>query len=322
MSVAVPDVTLQDLRMFLYTPGYYLRWLGHVFPVEKYQLTHDRILAEGIARSDEIVEPDAATRAQLERAHSAAYLDELERLAAEGIGPDNRFEAPLTEDILRAALLATGGTIEACRRALAPGGPRGLMNLSGGYHHAYRDHGEGFCFVNDVAVAVAGVLADGMASRVMVVDCDVHQGNGTAATFATDDRVFTLDIHQQQNYPLPKEPASCNIGLPDATGDDRYLELLGSALANHVGRFAPELILYLAGGDPYVHDRLGGLALTKDGFARRDEMVLSAARDAGAALAVVLAGGYPEDIGDVVDIHVRTARMMKTMLGSADGSAA
>jgi acetoin utilization deacetylase AcuC-like enzyme len=297
--------------VFVYSEGYFLRWLGHVFPVRKYQRTHTRILEEGIAASDEILEPEPATRAQLARAHATEYLDELERLAAVGVGEDSVFEAPLNDEIWRAALLATGGSVLACRKALESAGPRRAMNLSGGYHHAYRDHGEGFCFVNDVAVALADVLAAGLVARAMVVDCDVHQGNGTASIFANDDRVFTMDIHQEKNYPRPKEPASLNISLPDATGDERYLELLGMALETHLPQFRPELILYLAGGDPYVHDTLGGLALTKEGFARRDALVIGAAERAGAALAVVLAGGYPERTEDVVDIHVATARALK-----------
>ena len=294
--------------MFFYSDKYHLEWLGHVFPVEKYKLTHERIIATGGVGPELITEPRPATREEMERVHTPAYLDELERLAAKGVGANTEFEAPLTREVLDAVILAAGGTAEACRYALSHGGA--AMNLSGGFHHAYPDHGEGFCFINDVTVAAAAVLAEDLAGRVMVVDCDVHQGNGTAKTFSDEERVFTLDIHQENNYPSPKEKANVNIGLPDATGDDHYLELLGAALENHAVAFAPDLIIYLAGGDPYVNDTLGGLALTKKGFVRRDELVIETARDIGAALAVVLAGGYPENMYDVVDIHFQTAQLL------------
>lgn len=188
------------------------------------------------------------------------------------------------------------------------------MNLSGGYHHAFRDRGEGFCFVNDVAAGAAAVLAAGLAGRVMVVDCDVHQGNGTARIFRDEARVFTLDIHQENNYPQ-KERASLNIGLADGTGDEEYLRLLAGALGKHLARFGPDLVLYVAGADPFCEDRLGGLALTKEGLRARDELVFGAAREAGAAVAVVLAGSYPPNVEDAVDIHVETARRMKALLG-------
>jgi acetoin utilization deacetylase AcuC-like enzyme len=299
--------------VFVYSDKYLLDWPGHVFPVDKYRFVHERIIASGIAGPERIKEPSPATRAELERVHTAAYLDELERLARQGVAMDAQVEAPLNEATLSAFKLAAGGTILACRLALS--GHGATMNLTGGFHHAYADHGEGFCFVNDVAVGVAAMLAEGMAAKVMVVDCDVHQGNGTARTFAGDQRVFTLDVHQEHLYPIPKEAASLNIGLPIGTTDDRYLQLLAGALDTHVAAFGPDLMVYLAGGDPYMKDRLGSLRLTKKGFAERDRMVIEVARDNGVALAVVLAGGYPEDIYDVVDIHFQTAKLLSELCG-------
>lgn len=298
---------------FVYSEGYSLPWGGHIFPVAKYRRTFERLLAEGIARTGELAEPLPATREELERVHSPEYLDELEELAQVGVGAESVFEAPLTREVLSAVKLATGGTLLACRLALSDG--RGCaMNLSGGFHHASSDRGEGFCFVNDIAVAAAAVLEEGLARRVMIVDCDVHQGNGTSRIFRSDARVFTLDIHERDNYPR-KERSSLDIALPSGTGDEDYLRLLGGALQEHLRRFSPDLVIYQAGADPYLGDRLGGLALTKQGLARRDELVFGAARGAGAAVAVVLGGGYPERLEDVVEIHVETARKMKVAAG-------
>lgn len=302
--------------MFVYSPRYDVSWSGHVFPVEKYHLTYERLLAEGIAQPGDILDPGPASREELGRVHDLEYLGRLDALAGQGLGSETVFEAPLTRDILDGVIYAAGGTILACRTALeGPAGrPRAAMNLSGGYHHAFRDRGEGFCFVNDVAVGAAAVLAGGLAGRVMVVDCDVHQGNGTARIFRDEPRVFTLDIHQENNYPR-KEQASLNIGLADGTGDEEYLRLLAGALGKHLARFGPDLVLYVAGADPFREDRLGGLALTKEGLRARDGLVFGAAREAGAAVAVVLAGSYPPNVEDAVDIHVETARRMKTLLG-------
>ncbi len=297
--------------MFVYSDVYDASWLDHIFPVRKYRRTYDRLLSEGVARPEDFRAPQAPSRGDLERVHAPEYLDDLDRYAEIGLGAEAVFEAPLTREILEGVLASTGGTVLACRLALEAGG---AMNLAGGYHHAFRDRGEGFCFVNDVAVGVAAVLAEGLAGRVMVVDCDVHQGNGTARIFQGDPRVFTLDIHQERNYPV-KERASLDIGLDDGAGDEEYLRLLGAALEHHLPEFAPGLVLYVAGADPYCEDRLGGLALTKEGLARRDDLVLEAARDVGAAVAVVLGGSYPPNVDDAVDIHVQTARRLKASLG-------
>jgi acetoin utilization deacetylase AcuC-like enzyme len=299
--------------MFVYSPRYDVSWGTHVFPVQKYRRTYGRLLAEGIAQPEEILCPEPATRAQLEQVHEPGYLDALSNYAEIGLGAESIFEVPLTQEILDSVRYATGGTILACHMALR-GPRRAAMNLAGGYHHAFRDRGEGFCFVNDVAVAVAAMFAQGLARRVMVVDCDVHQGNGTARIFRGDSRVFTLDIHQEENYPS-KERASLNIGLKDGTDDEDYLRFLGAALENHLGRFGPDLVLYVAGADPFCSDQLGGLAITKEGFARRDDLVFRLAREHGAAVTIVLAGSYPVRAEDAVDIHVETARRMKLAFG-------
>jgi acetoin utilization deacetylase AcuC-like enzyme len=300
--------------VFVYSQHYELPWEGHVFPAEKYRRVRERLLAEGIARPWEFLEPEPAAREVLELAHDPWYLDELERLAESGLGTDSVFEAPLTREVLGAVVYATGGTVLACRRALSAGGAPAVMNLAGGFHHAFRDRGEGFCFVNDVAVAAAAALAQGFAERIAVVDCDLHQGNGTARIFRDERRVFTFSIHQEDLYPV-KETSDLDVGLARAAGDEGYLRLLESSLERVMAGFQPELVIFLAGADPFAGDQLGDLALTKRGLAERDRLVFEAARDRGAAVAVVLAGGYAAKTEDVVGIHVETARRMKVAFG-------
>ena len=298
---------------FIYHPRYELKWSGHVFPTEKYRMLHDRLVAEGLVRADDFLVPEAATEDELRLAHTQGYLTRLEELVDRPLAAYAEFEAPLNREVLDAVRYATGGTILACEWALA--GRTAAINLGGGFHHAFPDHGEGFCFLNDVAVGVRVVQASGLARRIAVIDCDLHQGNGTAAIFRGDPDVFTFSIHQEALYPIPKQQSTLDVGLEEGAGDETYL----AAMEQHVPRILdghrPELILYVAGADPFEEDQLGDLRLTKAGLRRRDECVFAAAKERGIPIAAVVAGGYARRTEDVVDIHVNTCRVMRELWG-------
>jgi acetoin utilization deacetylase AcuC-like enzyme len=213
--------------------------------------------------------------------------------------------------MVEAFWLAAGGTTLAARLALAHGVG---INIGGGFHHASPDHGEGFCAIHDVAVAIRRLQKDGLIRRAMVVDCDVHQGNGTAAIFAADATVFTLSIHQLNNYPTEKPPSNIDINLADETGDDEYLERLRGALVPALAEFKPELLIYVSGADPYYQDQLGGLSLTLEGLKARDRLVFACALMHQVPVAVALAGGYAVDLEDTVTIHANTVRSAKEVL--------
>lgn len=214
-------------------------------------------------------------------------------------------EVPYSEELIEACWLAAGGSILAARRAIEDGFS---ANIGGGFHHAYPDHGEGFCVIHDVAVAIRKMQADGAIERAMVVDTDVHQGNGTAAIFGGDETVFTLSIHQEHNYPYPKPPSTVDVNLPDGVGDADYLAILEKYLHNSFNEFSPQLLFYVAGADPYREDQLGGLSLTMDGLALRDALVLGYVQRNQVPTAVTLAGGYARKVEDTVSIHVNTIK--------------
>jgi acetoin utilization deacetylase AcuC-like enzyme len=214
-----------------------------------------------------------------------------------------RLEIPYSQAVVRGFWLAAGGSILAARRALKDGFG---INIGGGFHHAFPGHGEGFCMIHDVAVAIRRLQADGAIRKALVVDTDVHQGNGTAAIFASDDDVFTISLHQQNNYPEPKPPSDIDVNLADGTGDEEYLELLDKALADAFRRFAPDMIFYIGGADPYREDQLGGLWLSMRGLQERDALVFAEARVRGLPVAVAFAGGYARKVEDTVRIHVNT----------------
>src|SRR5258708_39280478 len=214
-----------------------------------------------------------------------------------------RVESPLSESTVQAFWLAAGGSILAGRRALQDGF---AANLSGGFHHAYPGHGEGFCMLHDVAIAIRTLQAGGAIRTAMTVDTDVHHGNGTAAIFGNDTSVFTLSIHQENNYPMPKPPSDEDIGLEDGTRDAEYLDVLEEGILNSLKRFSPDVIFYVGGADPYREDQLGGLALTIEGLQKRDRMVFEHARRRGIPVASTLAGGYARRVADTVRIHVNT----------------
>ena len=286
----------------IWSPTYEVDLGPHVFVTAKYRLARERLLEEGTLSEGDFVPPVAATHSELARAHTDDSLLKVETDSL-SIGERMQLGVPLTAELRDAMALSCGGTLMAARRALEHGV---AVHLGGGFHHAYAGHGEGFCLYNDIAVAVRVLRGEGVVERVAVVDLDVHHGNGTAAIFAEDDTVFTFSMHQQNNYPAVKPPSDLDVGLEDGTEDDEYRDLLGSALLEVLGESVPELIVYLAGADPYREDQLGGLSLTLDGLRRRDRRVLDRAAERSIPIAVLMAGGYAHRLEDTVSIHVAT----------------
>ena len=288
----------------IWSPDYEVEIGAHVFPTRKYRLVKERLQDEAAIEEDDIVRPGPATDAQLALVHTAGYLRKIE---AGDLSPGERLklEVPFSPPLKEAMVLCCGGTIECGRRALAE---HVCVHLGGGFHHAFADHGEGFCLLNDVAVAARVLLAEGAVEQVVVIDVDVHHGNGTAAIFADDPAVFTFSMHQENNYPAVKPSGDLDVGLRDGIPDDDYLAILDRHLS-HMFRDHPfDLAFYLAGADPYRQDQLGGLGLTIDGLRRRDRLVLDACRRRGVPVAVTLAGGYAFDTDDTIDIHCNTVR--------------
>lgn len=271
---------------------------GHRFPMEKY-----RLLRESVARLPEVrlEVPEAAPDEALLRVHTPSYLDAVlqGRLTRDEV---RRIGFPWSRELVERSRRSVGGTLAAARWALREGV---AVNLAGGTHHAFPDHGEGFCVFNDVAVAARDVQAAGLASRVAILDLDVHQGNGTAAVFQGDDSVLTLSVHGASNYPFRKESGDLDVALPDGTGDEGFLEAVDHALAL-LRQWRPELILYVAGVDPWEGDALGRLSVTREGMAARDRRVTTAAEEAGVPLAVVMSGGYAPDPRDIAALHAGT----------------
>jgi acetoin utilization deacetylase AcuC-like enzyme len=294
----------------VYHEGYDLNLGHHVFPSQKFRLIHDRLLADGLASAEDFVAPEPASEEDLLLVHERGWVDRLRtgKLTYEEI---LLLEIPYSPEMVRAFWLAAGGTTLAARLALDEGV---AYNVGGGFHHAFPDHGEGFCAINDIAVAIRTLQREGKITRAMVVDCDNHHGNGTAAIFAGDKSVFTLSIHQFNNYPARKPPSSVDVHLGDGTGDEEYLERLGAAYRFPIHGFRPDLVIYVAGADPYAEDQLGGLALTMEGLQLRDRLVIETALREKAAVAIVLAGGYAVNVEDTVTIHSNTAKMAKESL--------
>src|SRR5271154_102509 len=286
----------------VYHDRYDLKLGAHVFPSQKYRLVHDKLIADQIAAPDDFLAPQPASDADILRVHSQDYVYKLKNgslSAAEIL----RMEIPYSKELVEACWLAAGGSILAGQRALADGWS---ASIGGGFHHAYADHGEGFCVIHDVAVAIRLLQFDRAIETAMVVDTDVHQGNGTASIFGGDGDVFTLSIHQENNYPYPKPASTVDIDLPDGIGDEDYLSILEKHLRAAFHDFKPQVLFYVAGADPYREDQLGGLALTMEGLARRDALVFDYARRHGVPVAITLAGGYARNVGDTVKIHANT----------------
>lgn len=307
----------------VYHDGFYLPLGAHVFPGEKYRLVHERLLTTGAVAESDFVRPQTIALEDVLRVHEAGYVERL----INGMLSEQeilQMELPYSKALVDATLLSCGGTLEAAQLALRDGA---ACAIGGGFHHAHADHGEGFCILHDVAIALAWLLHDRAIERAMVIDLDVHDGNGTAAIFppAGEHRrealsygvasgsmmpsaagVFTLSMHQQNNYPAYKPPSSLDVPLADGTDDGEYLEALEGALDVAFAQFRPQLIAYVAGADPYVEDQLGGLALTIDGLKQRDRMVFRAAQSVGAPIFSAYAGGYARRVEDTVTIHANT----------------
>ncbi len=281
----------------------------HRFPMEKYALLREQVVAHGLVEPENLRIPDAATDEQILRAHDADYLERMKRgdLSRQEI---RRIGFPWSPEMVERSRRSSGGTMGACRAALAEGV---VVNLAGGTHHAFRDHGEGFCVFNDSAIAARAMQAEGRARRVVILDCDVHQGNGTASILAGDSTVFTFSIHGANNFPFQKERSDLDIELPDGTGDDAYLDALEAGVRRALASANADLAIYLAGADPFVGDRLGKLALTMAGLEARDRIVLERCYEACVPTAVVMAGGYASDVRDIVAIHLQTVRIAAEM---------
>lgn len=278
---------------------------GHRFPIAKYAMLRERVIAEGIVPRESMHDPARVSRDDLLLVHTADYID---RFTDGKLSPDEerKLGFPWSEFLVERSYRAAGGTSEAARFALANGI---AMNLAGGTHHAFPAHGEGFCVFNDVAVAIRALQRDRAIERALVVDLDVHQGNGTHAVFAGDDSVFTFSMHGDRNYPFRKVPGMLDVDLHDRMGDDEYLALLMDVLPSVIARARADLVVYLAGADPHENDRLGRLSLTFDGLARRDSFVLEQCREVGLPVVITIAGGYGKNIDETVQVHVNTARI-------------
>ncbi len=293
-----------------YHPGYDLNLGSHVFPSRKYRLIRERLMDEGFAGPEDFQEPEAASDEQILLVHDSGWVRRL-RDCTLAYAEFVKLEIPWSRQTAGAFWLAAGGSILAARNALRDGMG---FNLGGGFHHAFRAHGEGFCALNDIAIAIRALQNEGLIQRALVVDCDVHHGNGTAAIFANDPTVATLSIHQLDNYPTEKPPSTVDIDLPNLVGDEEYLGLLNESCERLLSAFEPNLVLYVAGADPYREDQLGGLALSIAGLKRRDALVFELARKHGAPVAVVLAGGYAREVNDTVTIHCNTVKAAKEVL--------
>src|SRR5215467_740655 len=286
----------------IYHPRYDLNLGAHVFPSQKFRLIHELLLQEGIAAPGEVLEPAAAGDDDVLRVHTPEWVGKLKNgtLTSSEV---MKLEVPYSPELVRAVWLATGGSILAGQLALRDGF---ACNLSGGFHHAHAGHGEGFCAINDVAVAIRRLQSDGAIKKAIVVDTDVHHGNGTAHIFREDPSVFTLSIHQENNYPAYKPPSDLDLGLDDGIEDEEYLATLLPAVARVLDEFCPEILFYVGGADPYAEDQLGGLRLSKSGLKARDKGVFYAARSRAIPVATTLAGGYARRVEDTVRIHANT----------------
>src|SRR5467141_2802983 len=286
----------------VYHERYDLNLGPHVFPSQKFRLIYEMLLHEGIASKEDFLRPNPASDEDLLRVHTADWVRKMKTgtLTASEV---MKLEVPYSKKLAEAVWLAAGGTILAAQSALRDGFG---SNLSGGFHHAHPGHGEGFCAIHDVAVGIRKLQADGAVKKAMVVDTDVHHGNGTAAIFQNDPTVFTLSIHQENNYPAYKPPSSIDLNMDDRVDDDEYLGALIPAVQKALDEFQPEILFYVGGADPYCEDQLGGLSLTKDGLKQRDRQVFEEARRRGIPVATTLAGGYARRVEDTVRIHVNT----------------
>lgn len=331
-------MTMLPLRL-VYSDKAKLPIGDHVFHSDKYRGIRERLLGLGAFTESDILPAPRCAEGDVLLVHTQLWVEKLKR-GTLSTREELELEVPYSKELVEAFWYMTGGSIVAAEQALQN---RCCIHIGGGFHHAFADHGEGFCLINDVAVAIRCMQRDGRIARAMVIDCDVHQGNGTAAIFGTGDPelfplapwsaslltphraanvktsanrdVFTVSLHQESNYPYSKPPSSIDVNLPDGTKDAEYLEWLDTALMGAMERFEPELICYIAGADPYKGDQLGGLAMTFDGLKQRDLRVFNFARERGIPIMTTLAGGYAENPEDTVTIHANTALAAKEVFG-------
>jgi acetoin utilization deacetylase AcuC-like enzyme len=286
----------------VYHERYDLNLGAHVFPSQKFRLIAEALLAEGIATKPDFLRPEPASDEDILRVHTADWVRKLKTgtLTASEV---MKLEVPYSPELVEAVWLAAGGTILAAQSALRDGFG---ANLGGGFHHAYPGHGEGFCAIHDVAVAIRRLQTDKAVSQAMVIDTDVHHGNGTAAIFVGDESVFTISIHQENNYPPHKPPSNIDLNMWDRADDVKYLGELIPVVQKSLDDFRPDIVFYVGGADPFCEDQLGGLALTKRGLSERDRKVFEEVRRRGIPVATTLAGGYARRVEDTVSIHVNT----------------
>ena len=327
----------------VYSDDYFLPIGAHVFPAEKYRRVRDRLIESGVGDERDFVAPRPASDEDVLLVHTPEYVHKL-KTGTLSAREELQMEIPYSPELARAFWLATGGSILAADWALSDGI---AISIGGGFHHAFPDHGEGFCMIHDVAVAIRRMQRDGRIRTAMTVDCDVHQGNGTAVIFAAGSRaiygsasrpepavsngppppphqgrlhkqstdVFTISLHQENNYPAFKPPSSLDLDLPDGLGDGEYLACLGNAISLGLSRFRPDLICYVAGADPYYDDQLGGLALTIDGLKERDALMFRIAKAERIPVMVTFAGGYAHKLEDTITIHSNTVVAAKEVFG-------
>jgi acetoin utilization deacetylase AcuC-like enzyme len=286
----------------VYHEKYDLNLGPHVFPSQKFRLIAEMLICEGIAGKEDFLEPTSASDEDVLRVHTSDWVEKLKTgtLTASDV---MKLEVPYSPELVEAVWLAAGGSIRAGQCALRDGFG---CNLGGGFHHAYPGHGEGFCAIHDVAIAIRRLQADGAIAKAMVIDTDVHHGNGTAAIFRNDRTVFTLSIHQENNYPAHKPESTVDLHMWDRADDEEYLDVLLPAVTAGLDEFRPDMVFYIGGADPYCEDQLGGLCLTKQGLLVRDRKVFEEARKRGVPVATTLAGGYGRNVEDTVRIHVNT----------------
>jgi acetoin utilization deacetylase AcuC-like enzyme len=298
-------------------PGYDLNIGAHVFPAKKFRLIHDRLILERFAEEADFLQPEPAGDEDILLVHETGWVSRL-KTGTLGYAELMKLELPYSRQMVEAFWLAAGGSILAARCALVDGIG---FNVGGGFHHAFPDHGEGFCAISDMAIAIRKLQSESAIRTAMVVDCDVHQGNGTAAIFGDDESVFTISLHQLHNYPFEKPPSNIDVDLPDRTTDYEYLAALENALDRGFAAFRPDLLMYIAGADPYREDQLGGLSLTSGGLKERDLIVMRRAHKLGVPVAIGLAGGYAWDTNDTVTIHCNTAKAACQVLTPERGGA-
>ena len=325
----------------VYSEDYYLPIGAHVFPAEKYRRIHQKLLQSGVADASDFVTPQPASDMDVLLVHTPQYVLKL-KTGTLTAREELEMEIPYSPELVRAFWLAAGGSMLAADYALDDGV---AVNIGGGFHHAFPDHGEGFCMIHDVAIAIRRMQKDEKIQRAMTIDCDVHQGNGTAVIFGAGPGVpgdplpsragpalspfrpakvhsahavdvFTISLHQENNYPAWKPPSSIDVNLPDEIGDDDYLAWLDNAISSGLRQFDPDLICYVAGADPYREDQLGGLSLSIEGLKRRDELVFRVAKTRGIPVMVTFAGGYARIVDDTVTIHCNTVIAAKEIFGS------